>query len=377
GGKFVDFTIGFSSLNPLTSILSSESIILNHIYLPLTVSNPANIYDIKGRIKLLIEDWCVEPITIAGENATKLTVTFRKDFTWHDGVPVTAYDMEWTILEAGVKRRLIWAYPEMVRQMKKITVLDPYRLEIIVDGRSWQYELDLLTFRPVPAHLWSKVPDITVDPSREPHPSRPDLTLMTGNSYWILKKYTPGKSLTLVWNPNYPMRDPRKKLTLDVVNIPSPIEVGSVLSLSVAVKDYFNQTVPSAEVIAEAKGPITKAVVLKHVSGGVYTGVISELPAGNYSLTVMAKLPVPYGIISGTLTLSIQVSLPTGITIPGVPENLIPPVVTPYSRPPTPSFNLGIEPLASYIPLVIIAVTLIFIALLLTTKGPRSKQANR
>ncbi|MCS7124326.1 MAG: hypothetical protein NZ932_02775, partial [Candidatus Bathyarchaeota archaeon] len=275
--------------------------------------------------------------------------------------------MEWTILEAGVKRRLIWAYPEMVRQMKRITVLDPYKLEIIVEGRSWQYELDLLTFRPVPAHLWSKVPDITVDPSREPHPSRPDLTLMTGNSYWILKEYIPNKSLILVWNPNYPMRDPRKKLTLDV-DVPTSIKVGSTLRLSVVVRDYFNRVVPDTIVVAEAKGPTTKTVVLKHVSQGVYTGVISGLLTGNYTLTVTAKQSVPYGAIIGTSTLNLLVLPSTSITIPGVPEELVPPAVEPYSRPPLPRFNPGIEPTALYAPLAIIAVSSIVILLLITRK---------
>jgi ABC-type transport system substrate-binding protein len=307
GGRFVDVVAGFSALNPLTSILLAENILENYIYDPLTVSNPNNIYDVKNRVKLLIEDWKVEPVVLRdGSNGTKLTVKLKKDVRWHDGVPMTVYDLEWTIMEAGVKRRLFWAYPEMVRQLDSINIIDPYTMEIYVKGRSWLYEINLLTFRPVPRHIWSKLPDLTVDPSREPHPSVKGLTLMTGNGRWILKEYIPGTKLVFVWNPQYHFKNELKKLYIDVVGYRSEVLEGERLSITLKVRDYLNASVRNARVVAVVEGPIRAEYETSAVDD-LYKLDLGPLPAGRYSVRISASYPIEYGSLSGYRELTLNV----------------------------------------------------------------------
>lgn len=367
GGVFRDVVSGFSALNPLTSILLTENILENYIYDPLTISNPANIYDLKSRIKLLIEDWKVEPVVFEdGKEGTKLTAIFRKDIKWHDGVPMTAYDMEWTILEAGVKRRLFWAYPEMVRQLKEVKVVDPYTIEIYVYGRSWQYELDLLTFRPVPRHIWSKVPDLTIDPSREPHPSRKDLTLMVGNGRWILKEYVPGTKLVFVWNPNYHLKS-LEKVPQITVDAPTSLEENQKATVTINVKDYLGNPASEAKVTITLKGPIERIISASQSEPGIFKEEIGPLVPGDYQVNITAEIPVPYGAITNTKVFSITVKglgitpLP-GVEIkkPGIPSELLPPYPTPVMTFTIPEFKSSISGGANLI--VVIIVAIIFLA---------------
>ncbi len=309
GGKFVDVVAGFSALNPLTSILLTENILENYVLDPLTVSNPNNIYDIKSRIKLLIEDWSVEPVTLDdGSEGTKLTVKLRRDIRWHDGVPMTIYDLEWTITEAGVKRRLFWAYPEMVRQLHSINIIDDYTMEIYVKGRSWLYELNLLTFRPVPRHIWSKLPDLTIDPAREPHPSIKGLTLLVGNGRWILKEYIPGTKLVFVWNPMYHLRNPAKSPAISVEGFRSSLSEGEVQSLRIEVRDYLGNPAENAKVTVRVSGEIERTFEARNEGGGVFSAAIGPLPAGSYRVEVRAEVPVDYGSISSSQVFDLSVA---------------------------------------------------------------------
>jgi ABC-type transport system substrate-binding protein len=332
GGRFVDVVAGFSALNPLTSILLAENLIQNYVYDPLTVSNPNNIYDISSRIKLLIEDWSAQPVILKdGSEGTKLTVKLRKDIRWHDGMPMNIYDLEWTIMEAGVKRRLFWAYPEMVRQLDSINITDPYTMEIYVKGRSWVYILNLLTFRPVPRHIWSKLPDLTIDPSRNPHPSVKGLTLMTGNGRWILKEYIPGTKLVFVWNPQYHLKNPDKSLSIDVKTYTQRVEEGERAYLEFQVKDYLGSLVRS-EAIIKVEGPIERTFTVAADKDNLYRVNIGPLPAGEYILKISVETPIDYGSISGYKELKFIV------TKAGVPQVPSPVAVTPaQATPPTPA----------------------------------------
>jgi len=350
GGKFVDVVSGFSALNPLTSILLTENILENYVYDPLTVSNPNNIYDIKNRIKILIEDWSVEPVILSdGSNGTKLTVKLRKDIKWHDGTPMTVYDLEWTIMEAGVKRRLFWAYPEMVRNLDSIKIIDPYTMEIYVKGRSWLYELNLLSFRPVPRHIWSKLPDLTIDPSREPHPSVKDLTLMTGNGRWILKEYIPGSKLVFVWNPNYHLKNPSKKLFIEAPTVIESVE-GSRLQLTFRVKDYTNSTIKDAAISIKITGPIER-VLRAMPAGDVYQVDLGVLPQGEYRINIAAERRIEYGSLTGDkdLRLIVKPAVALGIQTPGAMATVTPILPQAAAAPQIQMLPTAVKPESRYV----------------------------
>ena len=97
-------------LNPLISpdLIATD--------LRLALFTPAVLYDDKGGVRPhAISSWSWSP------DHKQLTLQVRNDLKWHDGQPLTAEDVAWTIRTAGTKEYAFKSLPDFA-QLKSVTV---------------------------------------------------------------------------------------------------------------------------------------------------------------------------------------------------------------------------------------------------------------
>ena len=341
GGTFYSAcTIIPATLNPMNFMWAMEHTMLSGAYDWLTLSNPENIYDVKAELLRLIERYEWEDVTFDGYNGTKVTLYLRRDVKWHDGVPFTAYDIDWIIKYPGYTWRTIRYYvgaiPEIV--VEKTEIPDPYTITVYLKSRSWYWLISITGLRPIPMHVFGKVPNPFGDPSRAPHPERPDLTQLTGTGPFILVEHILGKHVRLVWNPEYHLRHPEKGLRLTLTTTPPikyPVEEGLDISMQVEVKDYLEEIVTDAKVEISVSGPVSTLVKAEHIGAGIYQAVLKGiLPPGDYEVEVKAWKDIPYGSLRGLLLAPLHI-YPAELPTPPSPIEVAPPPpgITPVPPP--------------------------------------------
>ena len=218
-------------LNPAFSITADDGTINDFMFSSLLNLNAANMYSQNGAAHF----------EFSVENGT-FTMHFHDDVNmlWHDGVPVTMYDLEWAF-------HLI-AHPDVVSPrfgpaLNTSTVLgvDAYRartadrisgIRVFNSGRSIEFSFESLApdilfgglwTTPLPRHrfegiAWEDIVD---------HPySRSDII---GNGPFMFQSIVPGEAVELVANPNFWLGAPR----LDGINIEviEPALIGSAMQI--------------------------------------------------------------------------------------------------------------------------------------------------
>lgn len=110
--------------------------------------------DEKGDIPWLAASW--------GINADGTVYTFRlqENALWHDGTPLTAEDVAFTMAyyenHPPVANDLLVKGSHIVKETR---VLDPYTIEVVVDRYDNNYLTKLGNVRILPKHIWDKVSD--------------------------------------------------------------------------------------------------------------------------------------------------------------------------------------------------------------------------
>jgi peptide/nickel transport system substrate-binding protein len=130
------------------------------------------------------------------EGDSTLVLELRNDVLWHDGTPVTADDVVFTI---DLQRDPITASPRQadVAAVTSVSARDSFTVEVRL-SRTGPYTVNaLLEVVPVPRHLLADVAPAqmrTAPFSRNP----------VGNGFYRFGRWLPGQSLTLEVNPDRP-----------------------------------------------------------------------------------------------------------------------------------------------------------------------------
>jgi len=221
-GGVLNYAIATSSpfagmLNPAFSITADDGTIVDFMFDNVLHMNPGNMYGHNG------PGWFEFDV-----EAATITMHLHEDtaWYWHDGVPVTMYDLEFSFMTV--------AHPDTFSDrfgaaLNTSTVLgvDEFRagerdyisgIRVFNDGRSIEYSFESIApsmlfgglwTRPLPKHRWEGIPFV----EHRDHPySRSDIL---GNGAFMFSSTIPGEAVTLVANPNHWLGAP----ALDGINI--------------------------------------------------------------------------------------------------------------------------------------------------------------
>lgn len=293
------------TLNPMTYLWTHEGAIISDIYETNTISAPEDVYKRLPRPteKVVIEAFDIKP----NVKGTKVTMTLRKDLTWQDGEPVTAKDYNFTIWYPGKEWKTRRYYGDFEKKTYKTEIPNPQTFIAYLEGTSFTYQRDAEGYRPLPEHIYSKLKDPKKDdPAKLSHPTVKGLTMLVGQSAWVLRELVPGSHLVSIWNPMYYMRHPEKGLTVSFTKIPTSVFADDApIEVELKITDYRNTPVTNATVSVTVEG---KTYTAKHVKDGIYRFAIAEIPmSGTLSVNVKAQQDLPFGFVSKVTSATVTV----------------------------------------------------------------------
>jgi len=203
--------------NPAFSITADDGTINDFMFEFLLAVNAGNMYGFNGPAWYEID-----------REAATFTLHFHDDVQmyWHDGVPVTMYDLEYTVMMVCHPDTYSDRFGAALNT-STIKGVDEFRagtadhisgIRVFNDGRSLEYSFESVNpsmlfggvwTRPLPKHRFETVPFA----EQREHPySRSDIV---GNGPFMFQSVVPGEAVTMVANPNYWMGAPN----LDGLNI--------------------------------------------------------------------------------------------------------------------------------------------------------------
>lgn len=168
------------TLNPLYNEDHSIDQILRLVFEPLITLD-----DTLKPVPNLAERWEMSP------NGTSLTLSLRKDVTWHDGTPVTAKDVLFsidTIQKAGETS----VYKRCVQNVSQYTEIDGHTVRITYN-QPFSGALYALYFPIIPEHYYRGETASTSAKNMQP----------VGNGAYQFESFTPMKTLLLQANENW------------------------------------------------------------------------------------------------------------------------------------------------------------------------------
>ena len=170
-----------SSLNPLVGNSLVDWFIFNLIYDKLAI------YD----TSLKPRPWIAEGWEVS-EDGTVWTLHLVKNATWHDGTPVTAADVEFTI--NYIKQHEVSLWMDEVADIESVEALDDYTVTIKTSKPIAYLDTYVFPRLPIiPKHIWEKIEEPELYPNDNP----------VGNGPFKLAEYKPGEYLRFVANENY------------------------------------------------------------------------------------------------------------------------------------------------------------------------------
>lgn len=177
------------SLNPFLGYSLASTDLFRLIYPTLTTYNPRNF----APEPELAESWSTSP--------DKLTWTFkiRPGVRWTDGLPVTARDAAYTYDRMMRDPTAATANGNFVENFQSVSAPDDGTL--VIRTKTPQTTMLAIDAPIVPAHVWSKIPDLTSYPN--------DRMPVVGSGPFQLTEYEPERYATLRANPDF-WRGPAK-----------------------------------------------------------------------------------------------------------------------------------------------------------------------
>jgi peptide/nickel transport system substrate-binding protein len=178
-------TSDIDGLNPVTSATVVASDIHEHIFWPLLRSNPDFLTFRPG----LADSWEFSP--------DSLSITFRLNpgAAWHDGLPLRAEDVVWSM---GICKdeRVAWSAIRWLDDIKHVEALDSLTLRVDF-SRRYPYQLmDAVVCRPMPKHLLQDIDP--ADLRNAPFNAQP-----VGSGPFKFKSWTPQQSVEVVANESF------------------------------------------------------------------------------------------------------------------------------------------------------------------------------
>ena len=188
-------TPSLDSLNPIYAEWIWDNTVLDLMYESLLQRNP---YDLNDLIPWLARTYEINTFVhpLYGE-CTKVRIALRPDIFWSDGTPLTAADVDFTLVQMpkilkqrGLPDPWFW-WPDAVLSLK---VIDPYTFEILLNTIDAWKASSICDERILPAHVWKPICE-TSDPTT----FAPDPNLVASGP-WRLKEYVPNNHVELVGN---------------------------------------------------------------------------------------------------------------------------------------------------------------------------------
>jgi peptide/nickel transport system substrate-binding protein len=186
GGSSATLTVAPNATGPFTRVFnpylptstSASGFADNLIYEPLMMPN---------YYKVTEEPWLATAMTW-GNGGRTLTITVRKGVTWSDGQPFSASDVAYTF-------DLFKKYPALNNNGIPVTsATAPNATTAVINFSqpSYTYEEALAGTKPVPEHIWAKVPDPATYGDSDP----------VGTGPYVLSNFTP-QAMTFTKNPKF------------------------------------------------------------------------------------------------------------------------------------------------------------------------------
>ena len=173
-------------LNPLISNFALSSDLENLMFLRLSEFGPAPDYDL---VPQLSERWEIS------EDGREVIHHLRRDIRWHDGVPTTAYDVEFTF-DRATDPDVPFPSRGKVRDLESWEALDEWTVRFVFREPSWEPIFDT-QIHIVPKHLLEDVPPAELMNhgfSRNP----------VGNGPWKFVRWLPEEQVVLARNEEWP-----------------------------------------------------------------------------------------------------------------------------------------------------------------------------
>ncbi|MCE7741116.1 MAG: ABC transporter substrate-binding protein [Candidatus Heimdallarchaeota archaeon] len=217
------------TLNPLTYGSIYEGYIIDFVYDALIALDTEN-----NPMPILAESW---------EHSTDNTVwnfTIRSGAVWHDGIPLTLDDVEYTwnlkLGDAGLPRRS-WLFDDLIG-ITKFPAENKIQAEFDFSPKSADILLDFATGTILPEHIWDAVGDIYSFNNEEP----------LGSGPFVFEEWETGQFIKLSRNPNYFLDGPWiEELIVQLI----PSTESQYYALSTGEIEMMGGPPPELEALAE------------------------------------------------------------------------------------------------------------------------------
>lgn len=289
------FTVDITTLNPSVYLWVSEADAIFRVYTFGYVVRPEDIYA-EPRIPVLFTNYKVDRgVVLDGRNLTRITLWVNNNAKWHDGVPITAGDVAFTLKKFGMELKTRRYYGPYIDALYRINVVNDTVVELYFTQIGWPDIYSMTEMAPLPAHIYGKLANPLDDVSLLPHPSIAGLTAMIGNGPFVMVKREIAYA-ELQWYPEYLYKPQIRSLRVEPVQTiqqPLSLRAGDTLGLSFRVSDWLGSPVDNATVTARIVGTSADLEArLVSVGNGIYRGTTPQLPPGDLVITVTASMPV-------------------------------------------------------------------------------------
>jgi len=193
GGTFIDSaTADVQSLHPFLAEEATSLSIAGLIYEGLTGGDPRTGQPSPSG---LADYWEIAP-----DNRT-YTFHINKDAKWHDGVDVTAADIQFSADALANPESGSVYTGSFVDTVESWRAIDEDTFEMVAKEPVYTFLFDIQTLFVIPKHIWETVP--MADWRTDPGATGDDPARVVGSGPFKFQEWNQGESITLVRNDNY------------------------------------------------------------------------------------------------------------------------------------------------------------------------------
>ncbi len=144
---------------------------------------------------LLARDWNISEI------GNSCTFNLREDIKWHDGTPMTAKDVIFTLEYLKNFEDNKGLYSTNIARVMYFEAIDNYTVKVVFD-QWFNGALDIMTFPILPSHIYSLLPEIDDNDDDEDNRTSDGMKArLVGTGPYRYKEYEPYRCLELELNP--------------------------------------------------------------------------------------------------------------------------------------------------------------------------------
>lgn len=286
GGTYIENRAYWpTSWNPLNWMEAPEQQIFKYMYL--TLASHIRLPD--GRdvvIPMLARDWKVETWEVApGQVGNKVTFYLFDNVTWHDGVPVTAEDVKYTLDLVKAVQTPCAVYAPVWSLYVKSIVVDPYTVEIYTSEPGIFQFYTIIGMIPLPKHIYELQPDVYAFDNFPP----------IGNGPFVFEEMRSHEYISVTANPRYYLL--ARTLTTQIKLAETEKIAGDTAKFQFGLTGPMGETVTNGTLTLSVQkaGEEVLTATATHIGGGTYEATIDTgaIGTGDYVIRAEAKYPTP------------------------------------------------------------------------------------